>query len=155
MSLEQRLIASAIITALAVIAGAAFADDRATAAQAEAMVKQAVVHIKDSGAAKAYSDFTNKDSHFIDRDLYIVVYGLDGVVRAHGQNPKLVGQDLMEAQDVDGKYYVKERVQLANSKGTFWQDYKFTDPLTKKVAPKQMYCEKLDDSAVCGGIYKP
>jgi cytochrome c len=143
------------VAALALIAGIARAEDRATAEQAEAMVKQAIVHIKETGQAKAYADFTNKDAKFIDRDLYIVVYGLDGIVRAHGQNPKLVGQDLLDAQDVDGKYYVKERVQLANTKGTFWQDYKFTDPLTKKVAPKQMYCQKLDDSAVCGGIYKP
>jgi cytochrome c len=157
MSLGNNALTSTIATtiALAIIAGTVHADDRATAEQAQAMVKQAVVHIRDAGTAKAYADFTNKDPKFIDRDLYVVVYGLDGTVRAHGQNPKLVGQDLLDAQDVDGKYYVKERVELANSKGTFWQDYKFTDPLTKKVAPKQMYCEKLDDTAVCGGIYKP
>lgn len=147
-------VAVAFVAAFAT-AHMARADDRASAGQAEAMVKQAIVYIKDAGSAKAYADFTAKDPKFIDRDLYIVVYGLDGVVRAHGQNPKLVGQDLTDAQDVDGKYYVKERVELANSKGTFWQDYKFTDPLTKKVAPKQMYCEKLGDVAVCGGIYKP
>ena len=32
--------------------------------------------------------------------------------------------------------------------------YKFTDPVTKKVLPKSMYCERLDDTVVCGGIYK-
>ena len=25
---------------------------------------------------------------------------------------------------------------------------------TKKIEPKSMYCEKLDESVVCGGIYK-
>ena len=45
-------------------------------------------------------------------------------------------------------------VDLAQSKGTFWQDYKFTNPTTKKIEPKQMYCEKLEDAVVCGGIYK-
>jgi hypothetical protein len=49
---------------------------------------------------------------------------------------------------------VKERVELAQSKGKFWQDYKFTDPLTKTVQPKQMYCEKVNNVAVCGGVYK-
>jgi cytochrome c len=43
---------------------------------------------------------------------------------------------------------------MAKSKGTFWQDYKFTNPTTKKIEPKAMYCEKLDDAVVCGGIYK-
>ena len=49
---------------------------------------------------------------------------------------------------------MKERVELAKSKGKFWQDYKFTDPVTKKILPKSMYCEKLEETAVCAGIYK-
>ena len=52
------------------------------------------------------------------------------------------------------KAFVKERVEMSQSKGTFWQDYKFTNPVSKKIEPKQMYCETLDDTAVCGGIYK-
>ncbi|MCX7180421.1 MAG: histidine kinase, partial [Proteobacteria bacterium] len=49
---------------------------------------------------------------------------------------------------------VKERVELTKSKGKFWQDYKFTDPVTKKVLPKSTYCERAGETAVCVGIYK-
>ena len=28
------------------------------------------------------------------------------------------------------------------------------NPVTKQVEPKQMYCERLDETAVCGGIYQ-
>jgi hypothetical protein len=28
------------------------------------------------------------------------------------------------------------------------------NPVTKAVEPKQMYCERLDETAVCGGIYQ-
>ena len=28
------------------------------------------------------------------------------------------------------------------------------NPVTKKVEPKEMYCERLDDTAVCGGVYQ-
>ena len=73
---------------------------------------------------------------------------------AHGQNAKQVGKELIDMKDPDGKLFVKERVELARSKGKFWQDYKFTDPVTKKVLPKQMYCERLDETAVCAGVYK-
>ena len=58
----------------------------------------------------------------------------------------MVGKNLIDLKDVDGKAFVKERVDLAQSKGTFWQDYKFTNPVSKKIEPKQMYCEKLDDA---------
>ena len=55
----------------------------------------------------------------------------------------------------DGKPYVKERVELAKKGAPFWQEYKFQDPQTKAVLPKEMYCEKLDETAVCGGVYNP
>ena len=61
---------------------------------------------------------------------------------------------LLHQQHVDGKLYVKERVELAAKQPSFWQDYKFVNPVSKKVEPKQMYCEKLDNTAVCAGIYK-
>ena len=134
---------------------AARAQDHATAAQAEAMVKKAVAFIKENGTAKAYAEFDNKHGQFIDRDLYIIVYDLTGKCLAHGANAGMIGQDLSEAMDVDGKAYIKERIALAKTKASFWQDYKFTNPVSHKIEPKQTYCERLNDTAVCGGIYKP
>jgi cytochrome c len=131
------------------------ANEHATKEQAKAMVEKAVALIKANGPEGAFSmldDKTNND--FRDRDLYIVVYDLEGKCLAHGANAKLVGKDLSDAQDVDGVYYVKDRVKLATSQSSFWQDYKFTNPVTKKIEPKQTYCERLKDTVVCGGIYK-
>ena len=145
-----------LIAALA-CAGAtsAFAKEgNATAAEAQAMVKKGVAFIKASGKDKGYAEISTKGGQFSDRDLYLTVYGLDGTVRAHGANEKMIGKNLIDLKDVDGKAFVKERVDLATSKGTFWQDYKFTNPVSKKIEPKSMYCEKLDDAVVCGGVYK-
>lgn len=139
---------------LALVGGVAMAQTHATDKEATAMVKKGVAFIKANGKDKGYAEISNKAGQFIDRDLYLVVYGLDGTVHAHGANEKMVGKNLIELKDVDGKAFVKERVDLAKSKGTFWQDYKFTNPVTKKIEPKAMYCEKLDESVVCGGIYK-
>ncbi len=131
------------------------ADGGATEKDAVAMVKKGVAAVKAGPKDKAYADITDKaNPNFRDRDLYLVVYALDGVVLAHGANAKFVGRNMIDLKDIDGKAFVKERVELAKSKGTFWQDYKFTNPETKKVEPKSMYCERLDDVAVCGGIYK-
>ena len=126
----------------------------ATRDDAVAMVKKGVAFIKASGNDKGYAEVSNKTGKFVDRDLYLVVYGLDGVVRAHGANEKMIGKNLIDLKDVDGKAFVKERVELAQAKGTFWQDYKFTNPENKKVEPKSMYCERLEETVVCGGIYK-
>ena len=139
---------------LALVVGSAHASKDAGTEDAIAMVKKGVTFIKASGKDKAYAEISNKQGQFIDRDLYLVVYGLDGTVRAHGANEKMIGKNLIELKDIDGKPFVKERVELAQAKGTFWQDYKFTNPVTKKIEPKSMYCEKLEDAVVCGGIYK-
>ncbi len=146
----------AFFIAAASVPTVAFAQAKATAADATAMVKKGVAAIKAAGAdkAKVYAEVNTKNAKWVDRDLYLVVYGLDGTVRAHGANTKLVGENLIDMLDIDGKPYVKERVDMAKSKGTFWQDYKFTNPTSKKIEPKSMYCERLDDMAVCAGIYK-
>jgi signal transduction histidine kinase len=136
--------------------GLARADTKATTAEATAMVKKGVAAIKASGKDhdKLFAEVTAKDAKWADRDLYLVVYSMDGTVKAHGANAKLVGNNLIDMLDIDGKPYIKERIDLAKSKGTFWQDYKFTNPTTKKIEPKSMYCEKVDELVACAGIYK-
>lgn len=134
--------------------GFARADTNVTPKEAEAMVKKGVSFIKTNGKDKGYAEITSKQGQFKDRDLYLVVYGFDGKVWAHGANEKMVGKVLIDLKDVDGKEFVKERVELGKAKASFWQDYKFTNPVTKKVEPKTMYCERLEESVVCGGVYK-
>ena len=148
----RSLMVVALAASLDVVASAK--DEFGTAKEAEAMVGQAVHHIRAVGAEKAYQDFTARTPAFASRDLYVVVYDMGGRVMAHGQNPKMVGKELIDLRDADGKEWIKERVDLTRSKGKFWHDYKFTDPVTKKVLPKSTYCERVESTAVCVGIYK-
>ena len=150
----KRIIVLAVAVGLLCSAAMAGEEERANKKEAEAMVKKAVAAYK-AGGEKTLADFTAPSKKFVSKDLYVVAYDLSGKCLAHGQNAKQVGKDLIGMKDPDGKAFVKERIDLAKSKGTFWQEYKFTDPLTKKVLPKVMYCEKADDKAViCGGVYK-
>jgi hypothetical protein len=151
----KRLSLSLLPLALALAMAPAFGNTNASRDEAVALVKKGISFIKANGTEKGYAEFSNKAGAFVDRDLYLTVYGLDGKCLAHGSNPKQIGRDLIELTDVDGKYFVKERVALARSKPEgFWQDYKFTNPVSKKIEPKSMYCEKLGETAVCGGVYR-
>jgi signal transduction histidine kinase len=75
---------------------------------------------------------SKKDGQFFDLDLYLLVCGMDGMVHAHGSNSKMIGKNLIGLKDIDGKAFVKERVELGNTKATFWHEYKFTNPEDKK-----------------------
>ena len=134
---------------------AAAADTSATSAEAEAMVKKGVAYIKANGKDKGFAEITRRDSkEFHDRDLYLAVHKLDGTCVAHGTNEKMVGKNFIEMKDIDGKEYIKERVDLGKVKTSFYTDYKFNNPVSKKIEAKTAYCEKLDDYVVCGGVYK-
>lgn len=149
----QHLVLTILATALCLSAPLAHANEP-TKDDAVAMVKKGVAFIKTNGIEKGYAEITNKKGQFINGELYLVVYGLDGKCLAHGGNERQVGKDLIELTDIDGKPFVKERVSLVKSKPAgVWQEYKFTNPVNKKIEPKVMYCEKLNDTAVCGGVY--
>lgn len=157
MTMKQTLMVSALAASLMVVAhtGARAAEGGASKDDAVAMVKKGVAQIKSAGADKAYAEFNDKaNAAYHDRDLYLVVYGLDGTVMSHGANPKMIGKNLIDLKDIDGKAFVRERVELGKKQASFWQDYKFTNPENKKIEPKSMYCERLNETVVCGGIYK-
>lgn len=143
------------LMALPVAHGSARAAEFATRDEAVAMVRKAVAFIKETGPDGAYPEFTRKAGRFHDRDLYITVLELDGLVLAHGQRDDFVGRNLIEIKDPDGKAFIAERRDLARRQASFWQTYKFSNPTTKIVEVKDMYCERLGETTVCGGVYAP
>lgn len=145
---------TAAAVALLVATTLAFAAAPTTKEDAIAMVKKAVALIKAEGTEKAYAEI-NKGAPYVDRDVYTVVQGFDGVTLAHATNPKLIGKNMMEAQDVDGKYFAKEMATRGQKEASFWFDYKFANPATKKIQVKDMYCEAVPPTTVCAGVYRP
>ena len=136
------------------MAAPALAADQGTAPEAEAMVKKAVALIKSSGTEKAYDEISNGKT-FKDRDLYVIVYDLNGKNLAHGANPKLIGKELIGLKDPDGKPLIKMFVDHAKEKGKGWvEGYKFLNPVTQKIEGKAMYLERVGDTLVGCGIYK-
>ncbi len=151
----KRWILAAMCLGLLIAAAIAHAEDRGTKEEAVAMVKKAVAAIKADGRDKAFAAINDPSGPFRDNDLYVVVYDLQGKCLAHGANAKQIGKDLIGLRDPDGKYFVKERVELGKTQDSFWQDYKFLNPATKLIEHKSMYMEKVDDMLVGCGIYKP
>jgi len=145
-----------IATAVGLLAGTALAaaDAAPTRDDAVAMVKKAVALIKAEGNDKAYADM-NKGGEFLHGEVYVVVVSPNGTTLVQPANTKLISKNLMDVPDVDGKFFVKEMVEKASAQQSFWMTYKFANPATKKIQPKDMYCESVDKNAVCAGIYRP
>ena len=126
-----------------------------TPKDAERVVKGAVSRIKKVGKEKAFVAFNDPNGSFSYRDLYVAVYDFSGKCLAHGADRSRIGTVFIDDKDVDGKLFVRERLAKAKADGKGWQDYKFMNPVTKKVEAKTSYFEVVDDVIVVCGAYKP
>lgn len=144
------------LAAAALLSSHAFAQERGSRDEAVALVDKAVAHVKRVGAEQAYKDFTADRPSWSNKDLYVFVTGLDGVMLANGANERLVGKNLMELKDQNGKAFVKEYLAAAQAKGNAWTDYDWPNPTTKKIEQKTSYVRRIDGvPAVVGvGVYR-
>jgi cytochrome c len=135
------------------VAISVFAQQRGTSEEAKKMVEEAIAYIKANGQEKAFAEISNPNGKFVDRDLYVTVYDMNGTCLARGDNSDSIGKNLINLQDPNGKFFIKDRIEMSKTKGAGWQDYEFRNPLTKKVEPKTFYFEKYGDVIVGCGSY--
>lgn len=149
-----RYLVALSIGALTMLAPA-LAAEFGTKDEAVAMVKRVQEQFKKDGPEatfKAVSDKSVKAYH--DRDLYPFIYNMKGVNVAHGARPALIGKNLIDLKDQDGKYLIREMIKISEGPGNGWVDYKWPNPITNKIEDKSSYIEKMGDYFVGVGIYK-
>lgn len=124
----------------------------ATAEEARAFSERAAAHIKAVGEARAFADFTSRDGGFIDGELYIFCYDRNGLNKAHGGNPAFVGRNLLRIKDPDGTEPNALIVKMGFENGRGWVDFKWPNPVTKRIEDKSAYVIRTND-VVCGAGY--
>ncbi|MBK8802256.1 MAG: cache domain-containing protein [Fibrobacteres bacterium] len=144
------------VLALGLCFSATFAGE-AEKGKAEALVKKGAKYIKDHGKEAALKEFNNPKGGFVDGELYIFAYDMEDVCLALPSKPAQVGRDLSDITDADGKPFFKDFHKVLDSKaGSGWIQYKWNNPLTKKVQDKLSFIMKIPDQNMyigCG-IYK-
>ena len=85
---------------------------------------------------------------------YFWIETMDGVVVSHGTNAKLVGKDLKNERDADGKAYQIEMIDAAKKGGGF-VEYWYPRPGATSASPKISYVKPFPawDWFVASGIY--
>ncbi|MEN9354079.1 MAG: hypothetical protein RL318_1404, partial [Fibrobacterota bacterium] len=91
---------------------------------------------------------------YVEGEIYVFAYDLTGTMLAHPKNPKLIGKNLIETPDVDGKLFRKEIVEGAKAKGTGTVDYRYKNPESGKIEDKTTHYVKAGDVILACGIYK-
>jgi signal transduction histidine kinase len=151
----MRMLSMIAAAALLTFATSASASQNGTKEEAVAMVKRVETMFAKDGADATFKAVSDKSvAEFHDRDLYPFVYDMKGDCVAHGARPALIGKNLIDLKDQDGKYLIREMITIAGGPGSGWVDYKWPNPLTNKIEDKTSYVEKMGDYLVGVGVYK-
>ena len=130
----------------------ALAADQGSADEAISLVHKVVASMKANGVEKTVAE-VNKGK-FIDRDLYITITDASGVNVASSVNPKLVGKNLSEIRDANGKQFMKEGEAVVKEKGKGWIHFHWPNPVSKQIEAKSTYLEQFGELVISCGIYK-
>ena len=152
MSFILKVVAG-LTAAFALVATSA-AGEYGTKVEAVALAQKAIAHYKANGKDKSFAEVSNKAGAFIDRDLYVYVFDQNALMMAHGTNDKLVGKNLMQLKDADGKLFVQDLVAVMKSGKGGWVDYKWPNPVTKQIEQKTTYIEPVGEYGFAVGVYK-
>lgn len=144
-----------MLTALLLVVSHVNAAEFGSKEEAVAMVKRVQVMFKERGAEATFKAVSDKSTaEFHDRDLYPFIYDMSGVNVAHGARPALIGKNLIGLKDQDGKFLIREMLEIAKAKGSGWFDYKWPNPINNKIEDKSSYVEKMGDYWVGVGVYR-
>ena len=116
--------------------------------EAAALVKRVQIKFASDGPAATFAAITDKAPDFVDKDLYVFVYDLNGTLVAHGGNPALVGENRRDLKDANGKPVVSEMIDVVVRSGRGSVDYSWPNPVS--VDDMSSYVERLGDKFIVG-----
>lgn len=121
---------------------------------AVALTEKGARFIKTHGKAEMIARINNKDPEFNQGSLYLAMRDLRGITVAHPVTA-LIGKNLLDVPDADGKLFRQELLAVAKGEGKGWVDYKFRNPESGKIEAKTTYVLRVGDVSLEAGIYKP
>jgi signal transduction histidine kinase len=146
------------LIAMAVLPGMVAFAQVPSSAEAAALVKEAVAFAKQNGMARLIQETNQPKGRFhvsSGSELYIFIYNDRGVVKAIGYDTEaLVGVNRFNLKDPTGFMMVREFINVAQTRGKGWVDYKYPNPTTGRIEQKTSYLEFYEDSIIGSGVYK-
>ncbi|MFC2102323.1 cache domain-containing protein [Bacteroidota bacterium] len=106
-----------------------------------------LIRVEGESAFEKLKDLT---SEFVFKDSYIFVLDTSYTLLVNAPFHDLEGKNLYDMQDVNGKYFFREFVQVAEEDGSGWVFYKWPKPGETKPSNKCSYIKKI---ATRGKIY--
>lgn len=142
---------SQLLLAATLLGGNAFAQSEKDAI---AIVERALAAAKAEGKDKVIERIKAKDAAFVNGELYVVLRDPSGTILAHPYKAALIGKNLNDVPDADGKLFRQEITDGAKKQGKGWVSYKSKNPTNGKIEAKKTYYQRGDGLIAEAGIYE-
>lgn len=133
------VIALVVMTSIVLVASALA--ESATKEECIAKCKEAAQLITEKGMDAAFQELQNKDGKFVWKDSYVFVLDFAGTHLTYPLRPESVGKNVVEFK-VDGRFVVKEMIEVAKTKGEGWVEYMYPKPAELKKPEKERILSK-------------
>ena len=115
-----------------------------------ALIKKVDISALDTIRAKA--------GEFIFLDTYVFIKDIKGIELVNPAFPELEGQNLYDLQDSNGKYFIREELEILKTNDDCWMDYMWPKPGETTPSQKWVYVKKVivgQDTLVVGAGFFP
>jgi len=138
------------------IVGSGVYNDRMERAFVADLVLNAVREIEQRGKS-AFPLFHDPAGPYIAKDAYIFVFDMNALEFVNPAFPNMEGTILMDEKDTNGKFFVREMIQIAQTQGAGWVEYTFPKPGESVPTQKSAYVHAArlgnQDVVVGCGVY--
>lgn len=151
----RKLLQAVVATAILTIGTQVGAAEVATRDEAVTLVKKLVKAAKADGKEVVIKDVNTPSGKYQEKDIYVTIETIDGLALANNTAQRMVGKNLLELRDPDGKFFVKERNEALKAKPVLWTEVKWPNPVSGKNDTKLVYSERVDNLIFSAGVQKP
>lgn len=117
-------------------------------------VESAIDYLDQHGAQHAFATFDSLNGSFVKDELYIWVWDSTATVLSHGFQHNLIGTNVYDIQDIEGKFFVHEMIDNIKLYGEGWTWYYWDDPQTNTIRKKFGFVKDHNGLIVGSGTYK-
>jgi len=130
--------------------------ERSDVKRSDELLNQAVDYLQKNGPDKSFAAFNQRKGAFVNKEYYVFVVGLDGVMYASGgASATMVGTNVSELHDAAGKTFIHDMLENAKSVDSGTVQYHWLNNYDHRVEIKTTQFRKVDKYLVCVGYYIP
>jgi len=126
------------------------------AKQIVSLVEKAAALIETQGK-EAFPEFRRKDSEWYKGETYIFVNDMKGTAIVNPPSPEIEGKNNLDVKDAHGKAFIREMLEMLQTKESGWIDYMWPKPGETEPSKKLSYVTKVklgEEMLIVGaGIY--